>query len=236
MPAATSFTARHGQPCWLRPFPLRLGHRTPLVGRHRSAPHAQGVRRPGRARVPRGRASFEGGPVCGGLARHGCQRRCADDVHPRAAPGAGGRRQAATLHRDTAPAWLSLCLTGDDVGRRSADGCASIDDRSSIAGGSSASGRGHSGGRAGHDDDRGAALLHALLENNDTALDLLERAFERGWGMRDWIERDPDYDGLRDEPRFTALLARLKQRSASFPGSLWRDRPALPRSAIPRSY
>jgi hypothetical protein len=37
-----------------------------------------------------------------------------------------------------------------------------------------------------------------------------ERVFVRGWGKRDWIERDPDYDILRDDPRFQKLLTRLK--------------------------
>ena len=39
---------------------------------------------------------------------------------------------------------------------------------------------------------------------------LLERVFSKGWGKRDWVEHDPDYDILRDDPRFKKLLARLK--------------------------
>lgn len=54
------------------------------------------------------------------------------------------------------------------------------------------------------------ACLHAKLGQNDQALELLERAFTRGWGKRDWIEHDPDYDVLRDDPRFQALLSKLK--------------------------
>ena len=41
-------------------------------------------------------------------------------------------------------------------------------------------------------------------------LELTERVFARGWGKRDWVEHDPDYDILRDDPRFKKLLARLK--------------------------
>ena len=52
--------------------------------------------------------------------------------------------------------------------------------------------------------------LHAKLGNKDQALDLLERAVAQGWGHRDWIEHDKDYDSLRGEPRFQALIARLK--------------------------
>jgi adenylate cyclase len=39
---------------------------------------------------------------------------------------------------------------------------------------------------------------------------LLERALGRGWGKRDWIQHDSDYDSLRDDPRFERLLAKLK--------------------------
>jgi adenylate cyclase len=54
------------------------------------------------------------------------------------------------------------------------------------------------------------ALMHAKAGNKEEAMGLLERAFGLGWGKRDWIERDPDYDSLRDDPRFQALLARLQ--------------------------
>jgi adenylate cyclase len=63
-------------------------------------------------------------------------------------------------------------------------------------------------------DDMGAlvngACLRARLGLKEEALELLERVFARGWGKRDWVERDPDYDILRGEPRFKTLLARLK--------------------------
>jgi hypothetical protein len=44
----------------------------------------------------------------------------------------------------------------------------------------------------------------------EEALAFLERAFSRGWGKRDWIEQDHDYDLLRDDPRFQRLLEKLK--------------------------
>ena len=55
-----------------------------------------------------------------------------------------------------------------------------------------------------------AACLHAKLGQKEEALGLLERVFANGWGKRDWVEHDPDYDILRDDPRFVKLLARLK--------------------------
>jgi adenylate cyclase len=55
-----------------------------------------------------------------------------------------------------------------------------------------------------------AACVHLKLGQKDEALALLERVFALGWGKRDWIEHDPDYDILRGDPRFHALLAKLK--------------------------
>jgi adenylate cyclase len=54
------------------------------------------------------------------------------------------------------------------------------------------------------------ACLRAKAGLKEEALELLERVFARGWGKRDWVEHDPDYDLLRDDPRFKKLLARLK--------------------------
>jgi hypothetical protein len=43
----------------------------------------------------------------------------------------------------------------------------------------------------------------------DDALVWLTRTFELGMGARDWVERDPDFDTIRDDPRFQALVAKL---------------------------
>ena len=63
-------------------------------------------------------------------------------------------------------------------------------------------------------DDMGALLnaacLRSRLGQKEAALELLERVFARGWGKRDWIEHDPDYEILRGDPRFERLLAKLK--------------------------
>jgi TolB-like protein/tetratricopeptide (TPR) repeat protein len=54
------------------------------------------------------------------------------------------------------------------------------------------------------------ACLRSQAGDKEAALDMLERLFARGWGKRDWIEHDPDYDPLRGDPRFQRLLAGLK--------------------------
>ena len=50
------------------------------------------------------------------------------------------------------------------------------------------------------------ACLRAKAGRKDEALDLLERVFAKGWGKREWVEHDPDYDSLRDDPRFQKLF------------------------------
>ena len=55
-----------------------------------------------------------------------------------------------------------------------------------------------------------AACLFARDLNKEKALDFLEKVLGKGFGKKDWIEHDPDFDCLRDEPRFKALLAKLQ--------------------------
>jgi adenylate cyclase len=54
------------------------------------------------------------------------------------------------------------------------------------------------------------ACLQAMLGHADRAIALLERVSAKGWGQRDWLERDPDYDNIRDDPRFQRLLTTFK--------------------------
>ncbi|MDT8341661.1 MAG: hypothetical protein RQ751_09140 [Longimicrobiales bacterium] len=51
-----------------------------------------------------------------------------------------------------------------------------------------------------------AACLLALAGRADEALDRLEEAVGQGFGNRDWLERDPDLEAVRDHPRFRALM------------------------------
>jgi adenylate cyclase len=55
-----------------------------------------------------------------------------------------------------------------------------------------------------------ASCVRAKAGLKEEALELLERVFARGWGKRDWVEHDRDFDILRDDPRFKKLVARLK--------------------------
>ncbi len=50
------------------------------------------------------------------------------------------------------------------------------------------------------------ACLYAVQGEVDRALDCLEEALRVGFGNREWLERDPDLDSLRGDPRFHALL------------------------------
>jgi serine/threonine-protein kinase len=55
------------------------------------------------------------------------------------------------------------------------------------------------------------ATLHAALDNRDAALTWLERGFEERSQVIGFLPWEPAFDGLRDEPRYQAVLARLGQ-------------------------
>jgi adenylate cyclase len=54
-----------------------------------------------------------------------------------------------------------------------------------------------------------AGCAFALLGEQERALDALERAIDAGLAGGDWVPLDPDWEQLRDHPRFQALIARL---------------------------
>jgi serine/threonine-protein kinase len=54
------------------------------------------------------------------------------------------------------------------------------------------------------------ASIHARLGETEEALDWLERAYEEHDSALVWLKVHPRFDALRNEPRFEALLARLR--------------------------
>lgn len=59
-----------------------------------------------------------------------------------------------------------------------------------------------------------AACLFSVAGRTERALDCLEEALAVGFGNREWLERDPDLDGVRSSPRFAALMGRLDAPTA----------------------
>lgn len=51
--------------------------------------------------------------------------------------------------------------------------------------------------------------VYALAGSVDEALNHLDKAIQNGFGQREWVENDSDWDAVRNEPRFQALLRKL---------------------------
>ena len=51
--------------------------------------------------------------------------------------------------------------------------------------------------------------VYALAGSTDQALDHLDKAIQNGFGQREWVENDSDWEAVRYEPRFQALLRKL---------------------------
>jgi tetratricopeptide (TPR) repeat protein len=56
---------------------------------------------------------------------------------------------------------------------------------------------------------------YALLNEPDKALDCLEKAFEKGFGHKEWMEHDPDFISIKNHPRFKALMRDLAAARAA---------------------
>jgi serine/threonine protein kinase/tetratricopeptide (TPR) repeat protein len=56
-----------------------------------------------------------------------------------------------------------------------------------------------------------AINLYVRAGMKEEAMVCLEKIYGRGLGKREWLDRDPDYDMLRDHPRFRALLAKVQE-------------------------
>jgi serine/threonine protein kinase/tetratricopeptide (TPR) repeat protein len=50
------------------------------------------------------------------------------------------------------------------------------------------------------------SCMYALLGNPNEALSCLEKAVDKGYGQKDWVEHDSDLDSLRELPRFKTIL------------------------------
>ncbi len=62
-----------------------------------------------------------------------------------------------------------------------------------------------------HDIAYWLATTYAVLGERDEALDWLERAITLGNENRQWFESDPSWEDLHDDPRFIALMERIKE-------------------------
>src|SRR6266542_344610 len=49
------------------------------------------------------------------------------------------------------------------------------------------------------------ACTYSMIGKVDEALACLERSIDRGFGHREWIDHDSDFDSIRDLPRFKAI-------------------------------
>ncbi|UCG51199.1 MAG: protein kinase [Candidatus Latescibacterota bacterium] len=54
-----------------------------------------------------------------------------------------------------------------------------------------------------------AACLFCVMGEHDKTFECLEKAFDCGFSHRDWIENDPDFRSIREDPRYQALLKRI---------------------------
>jgi len=54
------------------------------------------------------------------------------------------------------------------------------------------------------------ACAYSVLGDRDDALAMLDRAVQQGRGNLEWIEHDPDFDGLRSDARFDAIVNRIR--------------------------
>ena len=50
------------------------------------------------------------------------------------------------------------------------------------------------------------ACMYASLGRNDQAISCLERAVEKGFGHKEWIDNDPDLDSIRDNPKYQSIV------------------------------
>ena len=54
--------------------------------------------------------------------------------------------------------------------------------------------------------------MYAQTGNYDRAIENLAAAIERGFASPEWIDSDPDWDKIRDDPRFQEIRRRMDKR------------------------
>ncbi len=59
------------------------------------------------------------------------------------------------------------------------------------------------------------ACNYALLNEAEKALDCIEKAFDKGFGHKEWMEHDPDFASIKNHPRFKALMRGLAAARAA---------------------
>jgi serine/threonine protein kinase/Flp pilus assembly protein TadD len=50
------------------------------------------------------------------------------------------------------------------------------------------------------------ACTYSVLGQTEDALTTLEHAVDKGYGQKDWVAHDPDFDPIRETPRFKAIV------------------------------
>ncbi len=53
------------------------------------------------------------------------------------------------------------------------------------------------------------SCMYAVLGNPNEALNCLEKAVDKGYGQKDWVEHDSDLDSLRQLPRFQTIVGAM---------------------------
>ena len=59
------------------------------------------------------------------------------------------------------------------------------------------------------------ALVHAALGERDAAFEWLQRAYDERYGPLVFLRVDPDLDGVRGDPHFDALVAKIRPGSST---------------------
>ena len=54
------------------------------------------------------------------------------------------------------------------------------------------------------------AGAYSIMDDKESALNWLEEAVDKGWTQYRWIEIDPRFDTIRDDPRYSEIIDRMK--------------------------